>query len=808
MWPERGSVDQSALPEIVAVFDRVMDIGSVIAGGAFSVTVDGAPPAYHPNASALSFIDFFGTVEIPQVYTWRSFEPSGEPALLGLNAEVSLALSATIKSKDNDLYAGSSGSFTTALVNPPASVAITSTPTDAFGMSHLNGTTPLELTITLEGVAGADDFLTLYIYGSSDTAGSLSLLTREVELAAGATEVVLGESELDLLDEFNGVRFEDGDVYIAASVRRGSARSPVRLLDTDLLESGPQPAVLDTVPPVLVGLGTDGTQTSEYVSTNSGLTVVGLAGEELAAVEVEVFVDGVLYTNGDLAPVIESNEEGAFIAKPLDLGIVDPAFLPAALTVTIYDRAMNPALPLNLNWRQVGASGPGAALPGGGDVSVRVFDSVTNQAVSGALIFSHEVDVAEAFLNSAVTDAGGTGLVLSAAVGATVITVDAAGYDLFTFHGVPTTRLDVPLQLTAGSGRVFYSVFSDVSELAASSVQVRVADDRLLGGPTHLQGTCTDSPFGVLCGFPSADIVAGKFGASTLLATVDQGLDFAAADFLKVADLEFLTGAVAPNGKLSYEYEITGLLSDIGLEIEERPLRAPDSTLDLLSLVSLDSTSLVAGSPSVLIEGVVPSLGGVATVGAGVAENFLGLGLFIVQGAFAGAGDLEGRWVTEGLIEADLLFRVDLEDTSGNKSGRRIPFSEITPLIPIALPDVPLLIRPDFDTGGSNFEFLFMDTLDDTQGGLFKVHMTDDNGRSWDIWRLNEPGSGQSITANVPEIGGSLGGTPLVDGALDVVVSLYGVPSGDFDAESFLWETLLRQADSRAQTAPKTLQQN
>jgi hypothetical protein len=209
-----------------------------------------------------------------------------------------------------------------------------------------------------------------------------------------------------------------------------------------------------------------------------------------------------------------------------------------------------------------------------------------------------------------------------------------------------------------------------------------------------------------------------------------------------------------------------------------------------------------------LIEGVVPSLGGVATVGAGVAENFLGLGLFIVQGAFAGAGDLEGRWVTEGLIEADLLFRVDLEDTSGNKSGRRIPFSEITPLIPIALPDVPLLIRPDFDTGGSNFEFLFMDTLDDTQGGLFKVHMTDDNGRSWDIWRLNEPGSGQSITANVPEIGGSLGGTPLVDGALDVVVSLYGVPSGDFDAESFLWETLLRQADSRAQTAPKTLQQN
>ena len=815
MWPQRGSVDQSTLPEIVAIFDRVMDEGSVTAGGAFSVAVNGAPPANNPSASVLTVTQYFGTVvTIPQVYTWRSFEPSGEPALLGLNAEVSLALSSTIKSEGDDLYAGSSESFTTALVNPPASVAITSIPTDAFGVNHVNGTTPLEVTVTLEGVAGSEDFLTLYAYGTSETAGSPSLLTREVSLTPGATTVTLGESELDLVDDSFEARFEDGDVYIAASVRRGNARSPVRLLDTDPLESGSQPAVLDTVPPVLVGLGTDGAQTTEYISTSSGLTVVGLAEEELAAVEVEVFVDGTLYTNGSLTPVIEANKEGAFIAKQLDLGIVDPALLPAALTVTIYDRAMNPAVPLDLSWRQVGASGPGAALPVGGDVSVRVFDSATNLPVSGALIFSHEVDVVETFLNGAVADADGMGLVPSAASGATVITVDAAGYDLFTFHGVPTTRLDVPLQLTGGSGRIIYSVFSDVSELADPSVQVRVADDRLLSGPTQAPVSCTDSPFGVLCGFPNADITAGRFGASTLLATVDQGIDFAAADFLKVADLEVLTGAVAPNAKLSYEYEITGLLSDIGVEIEERPLLAPASSLDLFSLVSFDSMNLAAGSPSVLIEGAVPSLGGVATVGAGVAEDFLGLGLFVVQGAYAGAadgviddaGDLEGRWVTEGLVEADLFFRVDLEDTSGNKTGRRLRFSEVEQVFTIAPPDVPVLVSPAFNTGGSSFQLEFMDTLDDTQDGLFRVHMTDDNGRSWDVWHLNEPGFGQSITANVPEIA-SLGGQPLVDGQLEVVVSLRGVPSGDFDAGSFLWRTILEQADSRADTAHITLQQ-
>lgn len=815
MWPQRGSVDQSTIPEIVAVFDRAMDVGSVIAGGAFSVTVDGAPPANNPSASVLSVAQLFGTVvTIPQVFTWRSFEAGGAPALLGLNADVTLGLSSTIESEGNDLYVGSSESFTTALVNPPGSVAITSIPTDAFGVNHVNGTTPLEVTVTLEDVAGDDDFLTLYAYGASETAGSLSLLTREVSLTPGEASIALGESDLDLVDDSFEARFADGDVYIAASVRRGSARSPVRLLDTDPLESGPQPAVLDTVPPVLVGLGADGAQTTSYVSTSHGLAVVGLAEEELAAVEVEVLLDGVLFTNGALTPVIEANGDGAFIAKQVDLGVVDPAFLPAPLTVTIYDRAMNPALPLDLSWRQLGASGPGATLPGGGDVSVRVFDSATHQAVSGALIFSHEVDVVETFLNGAVTDGEGVGLVPSAASGATVVTVDAAGYDLFTFHGVPTTRLDIPLQLTDGAGRIFYSVFSDASELADPSVQVRVADERLLAGPTHSPVSCTDSPFGVLCGFPSADIAAGKFGASTLLATVDQGIDFAAADFLKVAQLEVLTGAVAPNAKLSYEYEVTGLLSDVGLDAEERPILAPPSTLDLFSLVSFDATSFVAGSPSVLIEGATPSLGGVATVGAGVAEDFLGLGVYVVQGAYAGAadgviddaGDLEGRWVTDGLVEEDLFFRVDLEDTSGNKSGRRLRFSELTQVFSIAPPDVPVLVSPGFNTGGSAFPLEFMDTLDDGQDGLFRVHMTDVTGRSWDVWRLNEPGFGQSLTANVPEIL-SFGGQPLADGQLEVTVSLRAVPAGGFDAGSFLWRTVLEQADSRADAAPTSLQQ-
>ena len=818
MWPEDGTTDQSTMPQIVAVFDREMDIGTVISPGAFSVTVNGVSPANNPAPAALSVTQLFGTIQtIPQVFTWRSFEADGEPALLGTDSIVALDLAATIRSEENELYPSSSTSFGTASINPPATVAVTSIPTNAFGIAHLNGTIPIEVTVTLEDPAGESDFLTLYEYGVSEEAGSLSLLSREVSLVEGETVVLLGEEELDLVDDSFGARCAEGDVYIAASHRRGSARSPVRLLDTDPDESGDQPAVLDTVAPILLGLGADGSQTTEYVSMTSGVTVVGLADEELAAVEVEVLIDGVTHTNGALAPVIGANSDGGFVATPLELGIVDPLTLPGAMSVTVYDRALNAAVPLDVSWRQVGASGPGRALPGGGDVAVRVFDGITGQAVSGALVFSHEVDVRETFLNGGVTDAEGATLVSSGALGATVVTVDAVGYDLFTFHGVPTTRLDVPLRPSVPNpGRIFYTVISDVSDLAAPSVEVRIADDRLIAGHIHEATSCSDSPFGVLCGFPSADLVSGRFGTPTLLATVDQDpFNFSPDSFLKVVQLDFLTEAAGPGEKLSLNFDVVEFLSDVGVDVEERPLSGPGAILDTSMLVALDPLNLLDGEPRVLIEGVVSSLGTTATVGAGIADEIIpGTLVWTVQSAFAGAADgvsssaedLLGRWVSQGLIEADLLLRLDLVDTSGNSTGRRVRFSDMEGAPLVVASDVPVLQVPVFATGGSAFRLEFTDTLDDTQGGLYQVRMTDVTGRSWEVWRLDELGTGGNLTAHVPEIE-LFGGQPLADGTLSVVVSLRGLPAAQFDASAFLWSELGTRADVRAHTAPKNLQQ-
>jgi hypothetical protein len=566
-----------------------------------------------------------------------------------------------------------------------------------------------------------------------------------------------------------------------------------------------------------LGLGTDGSQTTEYVSTTAGVTVVGLADEELAAVEVEVLIDGVLHTNGALALVVGANSRGGFVAERIDLGIVDGTLLPGLMTVTVFDRAMNPAIPLDLSWRQVGASGPGAALPGGGDITVRVFDVTTEQPVNGALVFSHEVNVRETFLNGGVTDATGATLVPSGAVGATVVTVDAPGYDLFTFHGVPTTRLDVPLRPTNPNiGQIFFTVTSELSSLADPSVAVRIADDRMIEGPIRGPLSCTDSPFGVLCATPGAGLRSGRFGTPTLLATVDQDpLSFTPDSYLKVAHLEFLTEAAAPGGKLSMNYEVEGFLSDVGVDAEERPLWAPMAILDATLLSSFDPTSLIEGSPRVLIEGAIPSLGSTAIVGAGIADEIIpGTLIWTVQGAFAGAADgvsdnaedLLGRWVSGGLIEAELLLRVDMEDTAGNVTGRRVRFSDLSGAPLFAVPDVPELQAPVFATGGSAFELEFDDTLDDTHDGLYEVHMTDSLGRSWDVWRLDEPGSGGTITAHVPEIE-LFGGQPLADGPLSVVVSLRALPTADFDPGAFLWGEVAARADARAHTAPTGLQQ-
>jgi hypothetical protein len=102
-------------------------------------------------------------------------------------------------------------------------------------------------------------------------------------------------------------------------------------------------------------------------------------------------VTSALGNNGALAPVIASDSTGLFIAQPVSVGLLDPAQMPVAFSVVLYDQAMNRAVgTVNGNFTQVGAVGPGAALPGNATIDVEVVDDRSLAPIANAKVFVHE----------------------------------------------------------------------------------------------------------------------------------------------------------------------------------------------------------------------------------------------------------------------------------------------------------------------------------------------------------------------------------------------------------------------------------
>ena len=87
----------------------------------------------------------------------------------------------------------------------------------------------------------------------------------------------------------------------------------------------------------------------------------------------------------------------------------------------------------------------------GGEITVSVFDPLSLTPISGALVIAHQDDAGTYnFVDSQVTGPDGSAELFAGAAGTeTIITVDLAGYDLFTFHGVPRDVLHVPLAPSA-----------------------------------------------------------------------------------------------------------------------------------------------------------------------------------------------------------------------------------------------------------------------------------------------------------------------------------------------------------------------
>jgi hypothetical protein len=826
-FPEDNTINQSRTGESVVLFDRPVNVPA----GGWLVTVAGQPPSPNPAPTSLAINLGQGSLDEKRVWRWRSADASGTVTPFPVTAVVALRLSpaaAPITAVTGGAaLAQTDLEYTVAPFGAPLSVDVGSydVPLDYIGAANLDGLDPLAELAVEVWLFGSEptDFVRIYLAGN-DTAAEPKLfaLYREIQLGSldsydifplqhdSGEVVVLGPAQLDLTSSRSplALRFAEGELSIAISLRRGNATSPIKLLDVDRDASGIQQVAVDITAPEFVGFGSSGSNTTTYFSDGADLVVVGRANEELRAAEVVVGSA----TNGAAAPCVSTRADGLFVAAPLALsgGLTNPLAGTTPFRLTIYDRAFNPAVATTFaDYVQVGTVGPGPALPSAGAlVSVQVHDARTFAPVPNARVFVHENLGAGsgALVETGLTNAQGTVTLGSAPAGGTVITVDADGYDLWSYVDLPVGVLRVPLVRTDELPAVESGTLT--TSTALSSFQRSVTDARkseLTPAFTAVAGCSSVGPLSV-CPFGPLPLVAGRLGALSFFAleTPVSAALFSPASYLRSFALDLPLGALAPSETAITNLTTTVVLSDPSIAQEERAVGGPNALLDISGAAGFEAASQ-SGNPRVSIEGLSPGIRGPLTVGSGAALDAQGTPptAWAVRSALPGVadptngkypGDLKGLLVRDGVLEAKLYLRAEVVDLFGSRTGLRTPLATTLPQPPLVLqpPAVPLVTSPQAGstTAGPAFDVTFLDTLPSAPG-LYRVTLTAANRRRWVLW-APDTNAGPAYSVSLPDIAAA-GGVPLSAGTVLASVSGFAWPS--LDTSAFAFSELERRSE-------------
>ncbi len=824
-WPPAGVTDASTITEIAVVFDRPINPLTVNALS-FQIYSGGLPPAFDPPRQMLSVAGpFGGDVTEPRVWTWRSVDPAGTPQPLFAEDSVEVLLSpefgAAIEAPNGAELAPFDLLFDTSAVELPLGAELVSgspeVPEDAIGRAQLDGTAPLMVLVRLAQPALAGDRLRILLFGRDHgTVPRLRALSREIELTAGEDEVLLEEAELDLVETLAPLRarFIDGEIAFAFQHLRGPGIRPVRMLDTDPSTPGAQSPELDTRAPLVQGLGLEGT-TLDLRSDLRDLVVSGRADEAIRAVRVEALLSGGDEDNGILPPAIAADSVGRFVARPIQLGLIDPSEGAIPVLVTVYDRALNPSAPFAGTYTQVGAVGPGPLVPGD-NVEVRVVSSSTLAPISGARVFTHEDDAGVVTpIDLALTDAAGIATVASASLGETILTVEAAGHDLFSFHGLAAARLDVLLRPTLpATGLVALAVTSPLEDLPLLSVLASDSRRAPELGPTVQAQNCFFNPFTQIteCAFQPFPVGARTAGALSIFAlnlSAGNSPTFAQL-FLRGFVLELPLGPIPPGETQPLFLEVPALLDAVGADPERAAIDvAAHGLVAGASVPGLNHLAL-SGTPRISVHALAHGIPAPLQVGSGRAFQ-VDPESWIVRSAFAGVADgvqngpddALGELVERGTIEDDLFLQAELVDLAGNRAGARARFS--TTNLVLDPPGVPTILGATFEGGSGSLAFSVSaaDRLFDADGqpGLHRVRLTDGAGRGWDLWRVDAPdAAGGTLSALFPDVA-ALGGQGLAgSGAFAAAASSVAWP--DLDPQAFLWSDVGRLRELFSASAP------
>ena len=116
---------------------------------------------------------------------------------------------------------------------------------------------------------------------------------------------------------------------------------------------------------------------------------------------------------------------------------------------------------------------------------------------------------------------------------------------------------------------------------------------------------------------------------------------------------------------------------------------------------------------------------------------------------------------------------------------------------------VPELIAPAGPTGGDSYDLVFTNALLDPptgQPGLYRVTLTDEEGRRWHLWRLDQDvDPAGDVLVHVPDVAAG-GGTALADGSIAFEVATFAWP--DFDPTALLFTDVEREYDVFSFAAP------
>lgn len=814
-WPEDLTINQSDLSEVVVIFDRPMD-GAGFDTDSFAVTVDGDPPPVNPDPEVLTVSGGPIDANIDSVWTWASETTEGRVSL-GVDAEVAVDLSQNgndLVDQEGNVLSPTFFEFETAAFAVPADVrkATLSDPEDAIGRPNLTDVVPV-LEAELLADAEADDVLELFFFGEDlDGTGLLRALGRTVTIGGPTMLVEALPADVDLLqgNASSDGRFADGDLHVAARMRRGSVRGALRVLDLEPEDEGVQPLAFDVTAPEVLGLGSSGSNTATFASNLRDLVIVGRANELVREARV---VTGGGDDNGVDPEALFAAEEGLFVAAPVPLGageLVDPGAPPIQYTVRVLDRALNVSGPVTGTFRQVGGVGPGAP-PEGGTIDVRVVDAGTLAPVAGALVMTHEDDGGVYTpIEGQTTDAAGFAQLVAGDPGTrTIVTVDRADYDLFTLHGPDADVLHVPLrrdgQANALSDGEVRSPFPVVN---FSTNTRRIGDSRR---PDDLSRLVVVDACSALaqeqvysCPFGPADVLPRRLGVQSFLA-YDSGLSEIGFNGLLFLRAFAVRAPIAPLGGGGQELDVEIFVPDLLVlgDVEEQPI---DLDPQLLSDVAAVDLGVLAGGPVITVEAASAGLPGAVTVGAGLAYSG-NPGEWGVRAAFSGRADGTmdgpddelGDLAERGAIDGDVFLRAELVDEDGNRVGARPRSSQLAgALVP---PNVPLLLSPapGGNTVGAAYDVVVQEVLPDALGvrGLVRVDLRVPGGRRWTIWREDPVGDPGTVTLRVPDVS-ALGGTPLPDGTIDCRVSVFAWAG--LDTTAFAWTDLERLHELFAHT--------